>query len=98
LAAFRKQFLEPAKEFPEFSRNDIDAFILAFKEFDLDGNGSIDAHELGLAFEIMGQGVHPDQLKKIIAEVDSDGNGTIEWVEFLAVRIESKPNFIRDQV
>jgi Ca2+-binding EF-hand superfamily protein len=33
----------------------------------------------------MGQGASPAQIREIIAKVDEDGSGEIEWPEFLTV-------------
>jgi Ca2+-binding EF-hand superfamily protein len=84
-AEFEKEFYGAAKNFPEFDKEDIDAFIEAFREFDIDGSGSIDLNELEIGLKYMGQGFTRDQLQRIISEVDSDGSGEIEWPEFLEV-------------
>jgi len=96
LAQHKKKFYEPAKDFPEFTISDIDSFILSFKEFDLDGNGSIDAQELDLAFKAMGQGCSADALKKIIEEFDEDKNGTIGWHGFLKIMRKFYPERKKD--
>jgi len=83
--AFEKEFYTPAKNFPEFSKEDIDAFIEAFREFDLDNSGAIDIDELGIGLKYMGQGFNREQLQRIIDEVDADKSGVIEWPEFLEV-------------
>jgi Ca2+-binding EF-hand superfamily protein len=85
LEDYKKKYLEPAKVFPEFNEEDIAVFADAFREYDLDGSGSIDVHELGEAFKKMGQGATEEKLKQIIAEVDDNGNGELEWPEFLSI-------------
>jgi len=82
---FEKEFYGAAEKFSQFSREDIDVFIQSFREYDLDGSGTIDDHELDLAFKSMGQGASPDKIKSIIKEVDANGNGVIEWSEFLQI-------------
>jgi Ca2+-binding EF-hand superfamily protein len=72
-----QKFYEEARPFLEFTKEEIGIFLESFRQFDLDGNGSIDANELGIAFKSMGQGCSPDQLKQIIKEVDKDGSGVI---------------------
>lgn len=76
-----------AKKYPEFTTDMIDVFHDAFKQYDQDGNGSIDAKELGHIFRnVLGQtDVTEAQLKKQISEVDTDKSGTVEWDEFLTV-------------
>ena len=61
---FIREFYVPASSFPgsqsissilimtEFSRAEIDLFIKAFKAFDLDGSGAIDAGELETALQV----------------------------------------------
>jgi len=83
---WEREYLEPAfAEFPEFSRQDIDIFYQTFREFDLDGSNSIDVHELDTAFRNMGFGVTGAQLQAVVDEVDVDGSGEIEWIEFLEI-------------
>ncbi len=50
------KFYEEARPFAEFTKDEISVFLESFRQFDLDGNGSIDANELGVAFKSMGQG------------------------------------------
>jgi len=85
LAEYEKKFYEPAKNFTEFSREDIDVFVDTFRNYDLDGNGSIDARELEMAFKRMGQGASKEKVEQMIKDADDDGNGTVEWVEFLGI-------------
>lgn len=82
---FEQTFYVPARKFPEFAKGEIDAFVSSFKEFDLDGSGSISASELEEAFKRMGQGSSKQQVQDIIDRVDVDGSGEIEWPEFLEV-------------
>lgn len=82
---FKLNFLEPAKAFPEFTKADIKVFIQAFREFDLDESQSIDADELQIAFEKMGMGYSRETIQKVIDQVDLDGSGEIEWIEFLLI-------------
>lgn len=56
-----------------------------FMLFDKDGGGTIDAGELGDALRQMGQKVTDEEVAKMIAEVDDDGTGEIEFPEFCAM-------------
>jgi len=85
LAEYEKKFYEPAKQFTEFTKEDIDVFVETFRNYDLDGNGSIDARELEEAFKKMGQGASKEKVEQMIKDADDDGNGTVEWVEFLGI-------------
>ncbi|EFC37353.1 predicted protein [Naegleria gruberi] len=60
-----------------------------FKNYDLDGNNAIDKRELIPFFmdflKVLGMdpsSITPDDVKKFMSGIDSDGNGTISFVEF----------------
>ncbi|XP_060577950.1 calmodulin-A-like isoform X2 [Ruditapes philippinarum] len=58
-------------------------FREAFKLFDKDGSGTISTKELGIVMKTLGDPKSDAQLAKIIAEVDADGNGEIDFNEYL---------------
>jgi calmodulin len=84
-ADFEKEFYGAAKSYPEFSKADIDVFAAGFREFDLDGSGSIDVDELGPALKALGQGYNAAELQSVIDAVDADKSGAIEFNEFLQI-------------
>merc|ERR1712166_1041117 len=55
----------------------------AFSLFDADNSGMIDAGELKSAMEALGFTPKKEEIKKMLADIDKDGNGTIEAVEFV---------------
>merc|ERR1711924_214717 len=55
----------------------------AFGLFDGDASGAIDVRELKAAMRALGFEVKNEELKKMVADVDSDGSGQIEFGEFL---------------
>lgn len=57
----------------------------AFEMFDMDRSGSIDLRELKAAIRALGMNVSADELKQMVGDVDKDGNGTIEFPEFLSM-------------
>ncbi|WOL07979.1 calmodulin-like protein 11 [Canna indica] len=61
----------------------ITEFQEAFCLFDKDGDGCITLEELGTVIKSLGQNPSEEELHEMISEVDSDGNGTIEFGEFL---------------
>lgn len=54
-----------------------------FSSFDLDGDGMITTKELGIVLKHLGMNPSDAELHDMIDAVDSDGNGTIDFPEFL---------------
>ncbi|XP_010420474.1 PREDICTED: probable calcium-binding protein CML29 [Camelina sativa] len=52
-----------------------------FKKFDANGDGKISAAELEEALKTLGS-VSPDDVKRMMAEIDTDGDGNISYQEF----------------
>ena len=57
----------------------------AFDSFDADNSGSMSTHELGVLMRRMGYEPSDDELKKMLAEVDADGSGEIDFDEFIVL-------------
>jgi allograft inflammatory factor 1 len=66
-----------------------------FMEMDEDGSGDIDVLELGRAMEKLGKPKNQLQLRKMIAEVDVSGSGTIEYEEFVLMMVGSSSSVLR---
>uniref|UniRef100_A0A0E0MPD5 EF-hand domain-containing protein n=1 Tax=Oryza punctata TaxID=4537 RepID=A0A0E0MPD5_ORYPU len=60
-------------------------FREAFAFFDKDGDGCITLEELDTVVRSLGQTPTREELAEMIRDVDADGNGTIEFAEFLAL-------------
>ncbi|KAF3325281.1 calmodulin-like protein 11 [Carex littledalei] len=58
-------------------------FQEAFSLFDKNGDGCITFEELAAVIKSLGQNPSKEELNDMINDVDSDGNGTIEFGEFL---------------
>lgn len=58
-------------------------FKEAFMLFDQDEDGTITMAELGVVMRSLGQRPTETELRDMVNEVDQDGNGTIEFNEFL---------------
>merc|ERR1712216_597040 len=71
------------KKAPGLSEEQIDEMGEAFSLFDSDASGMIDVRELKAAMRALGFEVKNEELKKMVSDVDNDGNGTIEFGEFL---------------
>jgi len=69
----------------------------AFEMFDMDRSGSIDVRELKAAIKALGMDVSADELKKMVGDVDKDGNGTIEFAEFLGMMTAKMSNTATDE-
>jgi len=57
----------------------------AFKVFDTDGNGMISEEELKMAMINLGERLTKEEIKAMIAAADVDGNGQIDYQEFIAM-------------
>jgi calmodulin len=51
----------------------------AFKVFDIDGNGVIDANELRLTMRNLGENLSEDDVKAMIRAADKNGDGKIDY-------------------
>ena len=65
-------------------------FKEAFEIFDKDGSGTITVEELRQVITNMGQNCTLADAKKMIAEVDTDNNETIELEEFIQMMTRKK--------
>merc|ERR1712132_22363 len=65
------------------SEEQIEEIREAFNLFDADNSGAIDVRELKAAMLALGFEVKKEELKKMISDIDNDGNGSIEFGEFL---------------
>merc|ERR1712100_641123 len=73
-----------AKKKPgQLTEEQLDEIREAFSLFDADASGMIDIRELKAAMRALGFEVKNEELKKMVADIDNDGNGTIEFTEFL---------------
>ncbi len=68
----------------------------AFSLVDKDGDGSITAKELGTVQCSLGYNQTKAELQAMINEVNADGNGTLDFLEFC--KIEMKGNTMHDLI
>merc|ERR1719231_1654195 len=69
----------------QLTEEQIAEFKEAFSLFDKNGDGTITTQELGTVMRSLGQNPTEAELQDMINEVDADGNGTIEFPEFLTL-------------
>jgi len=62
-----------------------DELRLRFNEIDTSGDGSLDEEELKAVFDNIGEPVDVEVISNLIHLADEDGNGTIEWEEFVTI-------------
>ncbi|KAH9330127.1 hypothetical protein KI387_002235, partial [Taxus chinensis] len=56
-----------------------------FKTFDVNGDGKISPSELGHVMRSLGHDATEDELRLMMAEADSDGDGYVDLSEFVAL-------------
>lgn len=69
------------------SDEQLEEFREAFSLFDKNGDGSISSKELGIVMRSLGQNPTEAELYDMINEVDFDGNGTIDFDEFVTMML-----------
>jgi calmodulin len=73
---------ELAKEFEE---EEIRDFRKQFKRFDVDGSGELAEDELKALFEEHGDDLTQEQLEAMVADVDADGTGSVDFCEYVGM-------------
>ena len=63
-----------------------EAIADAFRRFDKDGSGTIDASELGDALAtVLGRRPKREVVRQLLKDADADGNGTLDFDEWMAL-------------
>ena len=83
----------------QLSEEQISFFKEAFNLFDKDGNGFIKTNELASVLRSLGQNHTEVELQEIISEIDSDGNGSVDFPEFFTMMANKmKENKNNDEI
>lgn len=86
------------EEYPELTEEQIEDFKEAFSLFDKNGDGYISSKELGIVMRSLGQNPSEQELKDMINEVDADGNGSIDFEEFIHMMARNMKNPVDEEV
>merc|ERR1712062_290609 len=70
---------------PELTEEQKQEIREAFDLFDADGSGTIYAKELKVAMRALGFEPKKEEIKKLIAEIDKESTGTIDFNDFLTL-------------
>lgn len=71
------------------TKEQLEMYKEAFEAFDKNGDGTISAKELGVVMRKFGHNPTEAELQDLIYEIDQDGNGEIDFQEFVYL-IEKK--------
>ena len=68
------------------SSGDESKLQVCYNVFDLDGNGNIEANEVGIVLrQLLGQDIPEDKVQEIFQQADVNHDGHIDFTEFVAV-------------
>ncbi|KAI8872222.1 EF-hand [Ramicandelaber brevisporus] len=73
------------EEFHSLTQEQIKEFKEAFTLFDKDSDGKITVQELGTVMRSLGLTPSEQELNDMIAEIDTDNNGAVDFTEFLTM-------------
>ena len=65
----------------------------AFKQFDTDGSGTLDADELAAAYAAAGMPIAEEKLTKCMKILDANGDGVIDLDQFKSIAVKIKVMF-----
>jgi hypothetical protein len=90
-ATMRKRARKKSKDLEEQLDKLMDgALEEAFKQFDTDGSGTLDAEEIIAAYKAAGMPVNEASLTKAMKLLDSNGDGVIDFDEFKQIAVNMK--------
>ena len=69
----------------KFTSDELDEFKALFAQYDKDGNGDIDANELGTMLTELGIEVTQEDIEELLRGIDKDGTHSVDFEEFAAL-------------
>ena len=81
---------------PPLTEEEIGDFRDAFKTFDLDEDGYLNLKEFAELLKSLGIVVTNDELTEMINEVDIEGNGTVDFKEFILLMARKMRDYDND--
>ncbi|XP_074096949.1 uncharacterized protein LOC141526084 isoform X1 [Cotesia typhae] len=81
----RRGSTTPSDQLPAISKAQMKEFEEAFNLFDKDRDGSITKEELGRVMRGLGQFARTEELRTMLEEIDTDGDGNVSLVEFVKI-------------
>jgi len=85
-----KKNSKQAQLLDKLSHEEIENYKKAFSIYDKNGNGTIEENELLFLMRTLGENPTEDQMSIIMHEMDTDGNGKIDFEEFLQSMAEKR--------
>jgi calmodulin len=93
MSSRREIKLERVSPSSKLTEDQINEYRIAFELFDRDLDGIITTKELGTVMRNLGQNPSEQDLLDMIKEVDLDGNGAIDFKEFLDLMASKSKNY-----
>ncbi|KAL3846704.1 hypothetical protein ACJMK2_017672 [Sinanodonta woodiana] len=81
----------------KLTQEQLGEFKEAFSMFDKDGDGTITTKELGTVMRSMGQNPTEEELANMIDDVDVDGNGRIDFNEFVTMMVANMKDIYSEE-
>lgn len=75
-----------------FTEQQVAEFRAAFNTFDTDGSGDLSIPEITTVIQAQGVQLSAEELMEIIDDIDVDGNGTVDFQEFLFAMSKTEAN------
>ena len=73
-----------------YSEEEIEAIVKCFSEYDADNSNSLDSKEFASLTSDLGEAMSETEIAEAIKALDADGNGTIDFHEFIKWWAESE--------